>query len=102
MILEGTLVGDIAANELGKCLLKIRSLANVELNMENCDLGSETMENILKLVKLCSRTAEEISVSMRKNKSIRKELYEKIKKELNSNRIAIRVDQPSETMIESP
>ena len=38
------------------------------------------MENILNLVKLCSRTAEEITVSMRKNTIIRKELYEKIKK----------------------
>ena len=39
LVLDGTLVGDIAANLLGKCLLKIRTLSNVELNMENCNLS---------------------------------------------------------------
>lgn len=32
---------------------------------------------------------------MRKNKEIKLQLYEQIKKQLNNNRIAIRVDQPN-------
>jgi hypothetical protein len=38
--LEGTRVGDYAANYLASCLLKLRSLAAVDLNLENCELGS--------------------------------------------------------------
>lgn len=38
--LEGTLVGDYAANYLASCLLKLRNLSSVDLNLENCDLTS--------------------------------------------------------------
>jgi hypothetical protein len=34
--LEGTRIGDYAANYLASCLLKLRSLSSVDLNLENC------------------------------------------------------------------
>ena len=80
LILEATKIGDYAANYLGSCLLKIRGLSYVDLNMENCELSEITMENIMKLVKECSKKAEEITVNMRKNREIRLELYDQIKK----------------------
>lgn len=39
LILEATKIGDYAANYLASCLLKIRGLSAVDLNMENCELG---------------------------------------------------------------
>ena len=51
LVFESTKIGDYAANYLATCLLKIRTLMSVDLNMENCDLGELTMENITKLVK---------------------------------------------------
>lgn len=56
--LEGTYIGDYAANYLASCLLKIRTLTSVDMNMENCNLKAETMENILRLVKEYSKKAE--------------------------------------------
>lgn len=51
LIFEDTKIGDYAANYLATCLLKIRTLASVDLNMQNCDLGEVTLENIMRLVK---------------------------------------------------
>lgn len=43
IIFDSTKIGDYAANYLATCLLKIRTLTNVDLNMENCDLSEVTM-----------------------------------------------------------
>lgn len=39
LVFEGTRIGDEAALLIAKCLLKIKTLTGVDLNMENCDLG---------------------------------------------------------------
>lgn len=38
--LENTKVGDYSANYLAGCLLRLRNLTNVDLNLENCDLSA--------------------------------------------------------------
>ena len=48
---EATNIGDESANYLAMCLLKMRHLTNVELNLDNCNLTGETVENIIKTVK---------------------------------------------------
>lgn len=35
---EATNIGDESANYLAMCLLKMRHLVSVELNLDNCDL----------------------------------------------------------------
>lgn len=39
LVLEGTRIGNNAANYLSSYLLKLRGLSFVDLNMENCELG---------------------------------------------------------------
>ena len=96
--LEGTLIGDYSANYLATCLLKLRNLSFVDLNLENCDLSSETMGNIVKAVHECCRKTEEISIDMRRNREIKKELLEQLRREMESSKVAIKVDQmPAES-----
>jgi len=78
------------------CLLKMRHLTTVELNLDNCNLTSETVENIIKTVKECSKKTEEITINLRRNHELKLELYEQIKKDLQGSRIAIRLDAPGE------
>ena len=71
---EGTKIGDHAANYLASCLLKLRSLSSVDLNLENCELSSPTMTTIVKAVRECCQKGEEITIDMRRNREIKKEL----------------------------
>lgn len=93
---EATNIGNESANYLAMCLLKMRHLTNVELNLDNCNLTNETVENIIKTVKECSKKTEEITINLRKNQELKLELYEQIKKDLQGSRIAIRLDNPNE------
>jgi hypothetical protein len=54
----------------------MRHLTNVELNLDNCNLTNETVENIIKTVKECSKKTGEITVNLRKNQELKLELYE--------------------------
>ena len=90
--LEGTLIGDYSANYLATCLLKLRYLSFVDLNLENCDLSSETMSNIVKAVHECCKKTEEITIDMRRNRSTKKELMDQLRREMESKKVAIKVD----------
>ena len=91
--LEGTRIGDFAANYLASCLLKLRSLSSVDLNLENCELSSETMSNIVKAVRECCQKTEEITIDMRRNREIKKELLEQLRANMENRKVAIKVDE---------
>jgi hypothetical protein len=95
--LEGTLVGDYAANYLASCLLKLRNLTSVDLNLESCDLTSETMANIVKAVRECCQKTEEISIDMRRNREIKQELLEQLRRSMENRKVAIKVDTLQQT-----
>jgi hypothetical protein len=95
--LEGTLVGDYAANYLASCLLKLRNLSSVDLNLENCDLTSETMANIVKAVRECCQKTEEITIDMRRNREIKQELLEQLRRSMENRKVAIKVDSLAQT-----
>jgi hypothetical protein len=57
------------------CLLKMRHLTTVDLNLDNCNLSCEAVENIIKTVKECNKKAEEITINLRRNHEMKSELY---------------------------
>lgn len=89
---EGTKIGDYAANYLASCLLKLRNLHSVDLNLENCELSSETMGGIVRAVRECCQKTEEITIDMRRNHEIKKELLEQLRASMENRKVAIKVD----------
>jgi hypothetical protein len=50
------------------------------------------MANIVKAVRECCQKTEEITIDMRRNREIKQELLEQLKRSLSNRRVAIKVD----------
>ena len=64
----------------------------MDLNLENCELSSETMSNIVRAVRECCQKADEISIDMRRNREIKKELLEQLRASMENRKVAIKCD----------
>ena len=73
----------------------------MDLNLEDCNLSSETMGNIVRAVRECSQKNEEITIDMRRNKEIKKELLEQLRASMENKKVAIKVDEQSSSFLTS-
>ena len=59
------------------------------------------MGNIVRAVRECSQKNEEITIDMRRNKEIKKELLEQLRASMENKKVAIKVDEQSSSFLTS-
>jgi hypothetical protein len=55
------------------------------------------MANIVKAVRECCQKTEEISIDMRRNREIKQELLEQLRRSMENRKVAIKVDTLAQT-----